>query len=380
MPQSYYTLGESLGKAAGGLFSDGAYNKGVHDGESILARRAQADASRAQAEKHLADAATQRRQNELQSDENLLGSALESAGLKPNQRAMFDTYRQTGGIGDGVFQKPNIFQKPDINLESSSSQKPFVVGLPEAPSLDSFAESLMQHTTPKESRLPLVVPDEFKGRAETALQVVSKLKQALALGDKNVENATKAAILQQVSSGDGTIGNLLAGLLDKGKTRFDGQTTGVTDVLTGDQVLNEIGSSQIVENNAQAGNANASAEKHKFDIANPKKAPSDEFKSVRDDIRSDFNAMYPISSINGKRPKDAPDFNAFTRDWLKQYNIPEQDFFNGGNTVAAPKADPNPEARFASDPAMKGNKAGKMIQGKGIEVFNASGKLIGHYK
>lgn len=36
-------------------------------------------------------------------------------------------------------------------------------------------------------------------------------------------------------------------------------------------------------------------------------------------------------------------------------------------------------ARFARDPAMKGNKVGAWIPGKGYEVRNKDGKLIGHY-
>lgn len=48
--------------------------------------------------------------------------------------------------------------------------------------------------------------------------------------------------------------------------------------------------------------------------------------------------------------------------------------------VANPKGDSGPDigARFASDPVMKGHRLGKQTP-QGVEVFDANGKLIGHY-
>jgi hypothetical protein len=37
-------------------------------------------------------------------------------------------------------------------------------------------------------------------------------------------------------------------------------------------------------------------------------------------------------------------------------------------------------SKAKSDPTMKGNKFGRYIDGKGVEVFDSNGKLIGHYK
>jgi len=60
---------------------------------------------------------------------------------------------------------------------------------------------------------------------------------------------------------------------------------------------------------------------------------------IRDDIRADFNAIYPIDASRA-RPKDTPSFQDFTRQWLRQHNIPEAEFFGTARTAAAPGSNP----------------------------------------
>lgn len=349
MPQTHFTLGDALGKAVSGGFSNQAYDQGLtagikDQGAIATARKTAAEAQAAQ------------RQIELQSDESILATALQAAGINSEDMPKFKNYMARGTIAEP--------QKLQTGIDVQS-----ILGGALKDSAPAGREDYTALLDPKPvASAPDMTPQQ-RQQYDMAVRSIAAMRQALMQGDKSTTNATETTLANLRASGAGNNNTTLAQLLMHGKPQFDGQATGVTDVLTGEQSLNDIGRSQIVENNAQAQKA-----------ATGGKAPSDEFKSVRDDIRSDYNAMYPISSLNGKRPKGAPDFNAFTRDWLKQYNIPEKSFFNGDNPIATPDPQPAPESRFASDPAMKGNKAGKMVQGKGVEVFNSSGKLIGYYK
>jgi hypothetical protein len=53
-------------------------------------------------------------------------------------------------------------------------------------------------------------------------------------------------------------------------------------------------------------------------------------------------------------------------------------YTNGFNQIKKQEADLT--ARAKADPTMKGNKFGKYVDEKGVEVFDSNGKLIGHYK
>jgi hypothetical protein len=53
-------------------------------------------------------------------------------------------------------------------------------------------------------------------------------------------------------------------------------------------------------------------------------------------------------------------------------------YTNGYNQIKKQEADLTTRAK--ADPTMKGNKFGKYVDEKGVEVFDSNGKLIGHYK
>jgi hypothetical protein len=53
-------------------------------------------------------------------------------------------------------------------------------------------------------------------------------------------------------------------------------------------------------------------------------------------------------------------------------------YTNGYNQIKKQETDLTTRAK--ADPTMKGNKFGKYVDEKGIEVFDSNGKLIGHYK
>lgn len=59
---------------------------------------------------------------------------------------------------------------------------------------------------------------------------------------------------------------------------------------------------------------------------------SDLFK-IRDDIRAQYNTEYPISSLDGKRPKGAPIFDAYERAQLNRLGVSESDYFGGQRQV-----------------------------------------------
>lgn len=90
--------------------------------------------------------------------------------------------------------------------------------------------------------------------------------------------------------------------------------------------------------------------KEQYEQATGMKADkANDFRTIRDDIRSDYNAMYPVNPLNGKRQDPsrtimvngekqiapAPDLDTFTRGRLKTYNINEADFYK---TPQQPKA------------------------------------------
>ncbi len=345
MPQTHFTLGEALGKAIGGGFSNQSYDQGLTAG--IKGQNAIADTRKAQAE---ADLKCQ--EFEYKTPDSLHKIGMMKAGINNDLAGRLQHYFNTG--------------KTDINngalIETDEPQ----IGVAEA------------------AQIPDINPTLFKGQAERARDVIASLMQSLAVGDTNSVHASQDRFAQQQSRGAGTPESLAAQLQLHGKSPIDAGTYGTTNLLDGAFKVNEVGRSQITENIAQAGNANASARKTAREV---EKAPSDEYKAVRDDIRADYNAEYPIDRYTGQRPKGAVSYEDYTKGWIKKHGIDEKNFFNAGNPIVTPaetQMAPDPFAppaqRFSNDPAMKGNKAGKMVDGKGIEVFNASGKLIGYYK
>ena len=82
-------------------------------------------------------------------------------------------------------------------------------------------------------------------------------------------------------------------------------------------------------------------------------------------------------------PKQTPQQYADKINKDKDYT-PEQKkafidrYTSGYNNIKKQESDLTAKAK--ADPSMKGNKFGRYIDGKGVEVFDSSGKLIGHYK
>lgn len=103
------------------------------------------------------------------------------------------------------------------------------------------------------------------------------------------------------------------------------------------------------ENNAQAGSASASAANSNANAAltnarlkflnQTGRLPGTgntgglNIGQIRDDIRADYNALYPIDVLR-ERPKGAPSYEEFTRQWLQQYNVPEAEFYGSAGGYA----------------------------------------------
>lgn len=94
---------------------------------------------------------------------------------------------------------------------------------------------------------------------------------------------------------------------------------------------------------------------------------SSEFNAgqIRDDIRADYNAIYP-RGVSGYRPKDAPTYEDFSRQWLRQHNVPESVLFGGPEDRHSPK----PAGQMAAPPKLKSAPQGQSDRVVG-EVYSA---------
>jgi hypothetical protein len=343
MPQTYARLGQSLGDMLGGFAGghDKYYERGQIDGATLGLRRAQM-AKETEEAKRIAQF------NDPAQRSSLVGGLL---GLKDADAERLKTHDAGGGWGSSVFQKAD----PDLEM---ARPKPTLSDDPLAwakqAGSNALADGLMTAIQPQDRVLPHAAP-EWSGLA-------AQLNAAIqAGGEKAATPQTVSALRAQakaedaIRSGDFTAINVLNTLAKEGATytpfRSDthGRTTNegsgavaVTDAALHDANIGKL-LADAIQSRAAAAASTAGAEKTRYEMNNPQ-ARRDRFSQVRDDIRSDFNAMYPISSLNGKRPQDAPEFNEFTRAWLKKFNINEADYFNG----TSPEADPEPAQSGAS--------------------------------
>ncbi len=138
--------------------------------------------------------------------------------------------------------------------------------------------------------------------------------------------------------------------------RYTGNAIEANPVLA--KLYGEKRQSETAENRAQAGSASASAansrasadlttaklkhfiETGRMPSASDGTAGGLNIGQIRDDIRADFNSIYPAISGTGMRPKSTPTFDDFTRQWLRQYNIPETEYYG---TSRSPEQDKRPQ-------------------------------------
>lgn len=375
MPQTHYTLGESIGRALGGQLDDSAYNKGYQQGGVIRQRNELGD-------KYHAEADAQRRQNELQSDDGIISSALLSSGIAADELPQFKNYMKYGKV-NAPAPAPEISMDTVGKLLSPSGQ---------SPQPNNYSDLLEQ----KPIRPEIDISPEKKKNYDLALRGMASIRQALALGDKSTVNAAKTALANLQASGAGTKDSTIAQLLLGGHPQYGAQANGVIDNATGDFTLNDYGASQIAENESKIIENKAQAGKAATTGA-PKRTAMEANAQLLVDTGKAVNLSDAIDKLNGRSVKTDGLGNIVLVDRYSgditsvSGNGKQKTIVQGsGNKAAIDKqgmgntpvenAKTAPDVRFSSDPAMKGYKLGKAVQGKGVEVFDANGKLIGHYK
>ena len=358
MPQSHYQIGSSLGEALSGAFSNSSYDKGRNAG--LLTSR-----NEAAARKDEAEASLLKRQNELQNDDNIFATALQSAGISSADAQKFRNY-----MTNGTASEP---PKPQTGIDIQSILNGVLKTGAPTNDYSAFIE-------PKQVAIAPDVTPQQRQQYELGMRALAAMRQALMQGDKNTTNATETSLANLTASGAGNNDVTLAQLLLHGKAPFSGASTGSTNEITGEQALNGIGRSQIAENLAQAFNANESAKKASREVEKAPKALSDEYKSIRDDIRADYNAEYPIDRYTGLRPKGSVSYDDYTKGWIRKHGINESSFFSPANQVAQPVAtnQAEPRRKIQTYPTApfnpKARKAGdKYDTPKGVLIWTGTG-------
>lgn len=355
--QTSTQLGMALGQLASGLmggFGD-QRQKGALDAMRSNELSSQIALHDAQRQKLGAETDIDRRRLGLSDDNNLAKTALMALGITGDDAGNdYTDYLKNGQYTPKTV--PLAFTNGGDNLPTPA----YVDKFPEvSKTLASLRTALA--IGDKNMDLPKVIQGIQRNNLTQNLTPENAPQVALttaAMDGKDPTNITEAALVQQLANG-GNYGQLAKALLAaKGKGIYDDFNGGVTNVLDGTQTINGIGKSQITENNARASQASAGAKENLAQAAlagirgeNIKAGKGDgsqaqlrDFAQIRDDIRSDYNAQFPLSPINGQRPKNAPDFNAFTKSWLKQYNIDENAFFRNTHPTQQPTAQQNSPA------------------------------------
>lgn len=264
--------------------------------------------------------------------QNPLPTAMLELGLPTAKAADFQTRLETGQWG-GQYAPPGDGVGPTMPPPADD---------------DTVARlgrnlALLQRMYSTDSNVDQAAAASLKGQQERFIdQVASNPAIAPAVGQAYAATAGRPMF--------GAVGNTGASV-----NQFTGQQTIASPELM--DLFTRVQRSIWNENNAQAGSAGASAAnsraraeltaaKLKHFMETGRMPGTGEGNSgglnigqIRDDIRADFNAIYPIDATRA-RPKDTPSFQDFTRQWLRQHNIPEAEFFGTARTAAAPGSYP----------------------------------------
>ncbi len=183
--------------------------------------------------------------------------------------------------------------------------------------------------------------------------------------------------------------------------QFTGAQTPANELLA--RMFGEKTRSEIAENNAQAGASSAQARRAQTDaeLTNARLRFLNEngrlpgagagsgaagggasglnIGQMRDDIRADYNAMYPIIAGSGMRAKDAPTFDEFTRQWLTLNNIPEAEFYGTSGRASPVDSRTGGKAATATTDQVQETKTlnGKTYQKVNGQWFEVGATLSG---
>jgi hypothetical protein len=338
--QTNTMLGQSLGQLLSDTFNGTAATRGRLDGYRMKELQTQAELQQGQLAKVNAETDNIKRVNDLANDSNLGRTALMLSGINGDEaNTDYADYLKNGRYTPKT--------KPLAFIDGGTE-------LPTPEYVNKFADTAKAQAQlraalaigNKNLDLNKVIQGIQRNNMTADLTPENAMPKSLsiaALDGSDPSKITEASLMQSIANG-GDYGTFAKALLaGKGNGMFDSFDGGVTNVLDGTQSINGIGKSNITKNNASANNFNASAQDHLAGVAlkraktvNETKGGGKNFDRVRDDIRADYNAMYPVDR-DKSRPIGAPDFNTFTKQWLKQNNIDENQYFNNSG-----QANPNP--------------------------------------
>lgn len=376
------SLGQLLAQSAGG---GGAFDRGQQVGADIAYKRAATDKLRT-------DIAANEAELNARSDDSLAKSLLASIGANSE-----DGVRDFNASMAGTYQPPT---RP-LAFTDGGAQLPapeYVSKFPELQQKFSGLKQMLALGDKNISNLPKMIQGDQRnaitanlGTADPQQAAVIGQRTAALEGNVNPLEMQKAAILYGLVNGNNGLDKQNALLLSQGKTRYDNTgDVGTMDLLTGLQKLNLIGTTAAEENRGQAAQAYAGATENKAQAGladtraqNIKSGKGDgsqaatmrDMAQVRDDVRSNYNLEFPLSSLTGKRPNGAPDFNQYEKLWLQKFNIPESDYYRSNRMDSNPvqQNGNRTSPRKTPDEIKADYKAGKMTKEQATKALRALG-------
>lgn len=378
-------LGMSLGQMLSSGVSNNAFTQGQQAGADIQYRKAAT-------EKMNLEADQLRAEQNMRSDDGLMSALLAGIGADGE-----DGIRDFKASVAGNYQppvKPLAFNDGGTELPAPA----YVSKFPELQQKYSGLKQMLALGDKNITNLPKMIQGDQRNAITSNLATASPQEAAVigqrtaALeGNVNPLEMQKAAILYGLVNGQNSLDNQNALLLSQGKTRFDNTgDVGTMDLLTGLQKLNLIGTTAAEENKGQAAQAYAGAKENtaQAGLANARAdgvrtgkgdgsqaATMRDMAQVRDDVRSNYNLEYPISSLTGKRPSGSPMFADYEKQWIKKFNIPETDYYRTNRMESNPVSQNGSRTspRKTPDEIKADYKAGKITRAQAESALKALG-------
>lgn len=390
-------LGMSLGNLLADAYGGSNKQKGQFDAEKHVADVAYKNAS---AEKAIAEADLKRQEFEFGTDDSLAKSLLASVGgnhadgLKDFNDSMAGNYKPLVGApteqqkmaGNSAIPQPGYVSKfPQLQEKFAGLKQMLALGDKNLEHLSGSIKGDQRNAataniTPENAARIGMVTSAIDGDDPTKL-LEADLAHKIAGGDKNMDLAN-------------------ALLLSQGKTRFDSTgSVGTMDLLTGLQNLNEIGTTEVGKNKAQAAQSYAGANENnaQADLATTRKTHIKEGKGDGS-FKVDSSYQQALSSPALDK-KGNPVIDPFSGRQVMNRNIDEETNFvkwasdnkypstdaaigayisqgrpRATSAVAKPAATPkNTSPRKSPDQIKADFKAGKLTRKQAESALKAQG-------
>lgn len=366
----------SLGQMLAGAFNKDGYQQGQLNGMKVNQIQSDIDYKNAAMDKAKVEAQAKQQEIDNSSDDGLSKSLI--AGIQngingDNAANDFKSYL------NGSYQ-PREQQGPGMQPGMRMPTPDYVSAFPELQQKFSALKQMLAVGDKNIANISKSIQGDQRNAITKNLNTATPqqaaeigMRTSAIEGNVNPLEMQKAALVYGLTHGANTTDDQNALLLSQGKTRFNNMGgTGTFDELTGTQSLNDLGLSGVLENKAQANQANAGATENNAQagLANTRSqhikegkgdgsnATMRDMSQIRDDIRGEFNTQFPINSMTGTR-KGAPAFRDFEKNWLKQFNVDESSYYRqSGSKEPAPtktKSNPAYDEYIAAYNAAKGN-------------------------